>query len=82
MGLREFFKSLFARRVKVDEIANEDIIIVCVFSDVPRSGCSSDSISVIGPTGAGKSSVSISYVPGVDEEGVLIWLVHQHCDQG
>jgi hypothetical protein len=34
MGLRRFFKNLFARRVKVDEIVNEDIIIVYVFSMV------------------------------------------------
>lgn len=30
MGLRGFFKNLFARRVKVDEIVNEDIIIVVI----------------------------------------------------
>jgi hypothetical protein len=30
--LLNFFKNLFARRVKVDEIASEDIIIVYVFS--------------------------------------------------
>jgi hypothetical protein len=59
MGLRRFFKNLFALRVKADEIVSEDIIIVYVFSmGLCIKSCLSINDSVIGPTGAGKSSVS------------------------
>ena len=73
MGLFNFFKNLFARRVKVDEIASEDIIIVYVLSTCSETvfirqlqcdwahGSGKKFCESLGPT---------------DNDNYLTWIVH------